>query len=117
LSTQVRVSTVPSLTAIRGCRIEEAKKVGVPLTVYAVDRSAPAVVSDRSSDESFSGTFTNGEALEPFWTVDVFLPGNVNFANGHFYDVDINLVRLESAVGVCTPTAYGVYLEYLLNIT
>jgi hypothetical protein len=84
---------------------------GCSVNVYAVDRSGPAVVSDWSSDGSFSGTFEPGEGLEPFWTVDVFLPSNVNLASGHFYDVDISLVRPHSAVGVCAPTAYGVYLE------
>jgi len=79
------------------------------VAAYLVDRTAPAVLEGWSSEKSFSGS--------RFWTVDVHLNNsNNNLVNGHFYDVDIYLFRPKSAVGKCSPTAYGAYLEDLCTI-
>jgi hypothetical protein len=59
-----------------------------------------------TSGQSFSGSV---------WTANVPMTGNTYPLNtSDNYDVDIYLYRPASAVGVCNPTAYGVFLEYVI---
>jgi hypothetical protein len=87
--------------------VSQSTTPGCSVAAYLVDRTAPAVLEGWRSEKSFSGS--------RFWTVDLNNSNN-NLVNGHFYDVDIYLFRPKSAVGKCSPTAYGAYLEDLSTI-
>jgi hypothetical protein len=52
----------------------------------------------------------------PVWTVNAPMTGNTYplNTNQNNYEVDIYLYRPSSAVGVCNPTAYGAFVEYVI---
>ena len=76
---------------------------GCTVSAYLVNRTAPADAAGWSSGQSFS---------DKVWTVDVGAGPALNMSD--FYDVDLYLYRPKSAVGVCSPAAYGAYLEEII---
>jgi len=72
---------------------------------------------DRPGTTGLNGGWSNGESFSgSVWTVDIGLISNTFPLNTrNFYEVDIYLVRPETAVGVCNASAYGAYTEEIIS--
>jgi len=66
------------------------------------------IVTNWSSGGSFNPRYTFHGPIP--WTVDIGL-NNFPLNAADLYEVDITLTRPKTAVGVCFPTAFGVYME------
>jgi hypothetical protein len=82
---------------------------GCTVAAKFVDDST-GVTTSWSSGVSFGARL----GFRDLWTVDIGTGNNFPFNTADLYEIDIYLTRPQSAVGVCNPTALGVYMEDVL---